>query len=157
MKKSIRVIAILEAAKGILVLLAGFGLLGLIHCDAQRMIEELVRHFYLNPASRFPRIFVEAAAHSKDSTLWLLACAAFFYAALRLFEAFGLWRRLRWAAWLGAASGALYIPIELYELLRRVSWPNIALLLVNTACVVYLAQTLHPSGLSRDTQRSLNI
>lgn len=145
-KKGIRFVALLEAAKGLLVLLAGFGLLEIIHRDAQRVAELLVHHFYLNPARRFPRIFVEAASHSNESTLWLLACAAFSYAALRLFEAIGLWRQRRWAAWLGVVSATLYIPIELYELLRGVSWPKITLLLVNTACIVYLAHALRTTN-----------
>lgn len=147
--KSIRFIALLEAAKGTLVLLAGFGVLGLIHADHQHMAEELVRHFHLNPASRFPRIFIEATTKANDSTLWLLACAALLYAVLRLVEAFGLWRQRLWAEWLGVVSGAIYIPIELYELLRGVTWPNVTLLSVNTICVVFLARALRSHGNSR--------
>jgi uncharacterized membrane protein (DUF2068 family) len=131
------------------VLLAGFGLLAMIHPDAQRMAEELVRHFHLNPGSRFPRIFIEATNKSNASTLWLLAGASFAYAALRFFEAFGLWRQRRWAEWLGTVSAALYIPVELYELLQRVSWPMVTLLAVNTACLVYLVKALR----SRDRAR----
>ena len=141
-RNSIRFIALLEAAKGALVLLAGFGLLEFIHRDVQRMAEELVQHFHLNPASRFPRIFIEVFARLNDVTLWILACAAFAYAALRLFEAFGLWHQKRWAEWLGAVSGALYIPIEIYELLHDVNWPTVALLFVNTICVVFLVHAL---------------
>ncbi|MCX6865310.1 MAG: DUF2127 domain-containing protein [Verrucomicrobia bacterium] len=150
-KKNLRLIALLEAVKGVLVLLAGFGLLGLIHSDAQRMAEELVHHFHLNPASRFPRIFVEAATKSNDITLWLFACAAFTYAALRLVEAFGLWRQRRWAEWLAVVSGAVYIPIEIYELLHGVSWPKVTLLAVNTACVVYITHALRSNDNSRNT------
>lgn len=150
-KKSIRLIAIFEAAKGVLVLLAGFGLLGLIHRDAGRLAEELVRHFHLNPASRYPRIFVEAAAKSNDTTLVLLALAAFAYAAFRLFEAFGLWYQRRWAEWLGAVSGSAYIPIELYELMHGVSWPKVTLLVVNLACVVYLVSALRSHGHGRSS------
>jgi hypothetical protein len=40
----LRAIAVYEAAKGCLVLLAGMGLLGLIHRDVQEAGEELVRH-----------------------------------------------------------------------------------------------------------------
>lgn len=130
-------------------LLAGFGVLGLMHGGAQRMAEELVRHFHLNPASRFPRVFLKAATKANDSTLWLLACAALAYSVLRLTEALGLWRRRRWAEWLGLVSGASYIPIELYELRRGVTWPKVILLAVNTACVVYLAQALRSHENSR--------
>ena len=148
-QRSIRLIAIFEAAKGSLVLLAGFGLLGLIHRDVGHYAEELVRHFHLNPASRFPRIFLEAAAKSNDTTLVLLACAAFAYAAFRLAEAFGLWHQRRWAEWLGALTGSVYIPIEMYELMHGVSWPKVMLLTVNLACVVYLVAALRSHGNGR--------
>ena len=148
-QRSIRLIAIFEAAKGSLVLLAGFGLLGLVHRDVGHYAEELVRHFHLNPASRFPRIFLEAAAKSNDTTLVLLACAAFAYATFRLAEAFGLWHQRRWAEWLGAVSGSVYIPIELYELMHGVSWPKVTLLVVNLACVVYLVAALRSHGNER--------
>ncbi len=148
-QRSVRLIAIFEAAKGSLVLLVGFGLLGLIHRDVGHFAEELVRHFHLNPASRFPRIFLEAAAKSNDTTLVLLACAAFAYATFRLTEAFGLWHQRRWAEWLGAVSGSVYIPIELYELMHGVSWPKVMLLTVNLACVVYLVAALRSHGNER--------
>ncbi len=51
----IRIVAAFEAAKGVLVLLVGFGLLALVHHDAQAMAEQLVERFHLNPASRYPR------------------------------------------------------------------------------------------------------
>lgn len=157
MRNGLQFVALLEACKGGVVLLAGFGLLGLVHRDAQRMAEELVQHFHLNPASRFPRIFVEAFAKANDATLWLLAGAAFSYASLRLFEAFGLWRRQRWAEWLGAVSGAVYIPVEVYELAHGVSWPKVTLLVVNTACVLFLVQALRAHekvGLATDPVNS---
>lgn len=141
-RTGVRFIAFLEAAKGLLVFLAGFAVLSFIDRDAQRIAEEFVRQFHLNPASPFPRIFVEAAAHSKNSTLWLLAGAAFAYAAMRLFEAFGLWYQRRWAEWLAVLSAVLYIPIELYALMHGVTWPKLTILAVNIACVVFLARVL---------------
>ena len=139
---NIRIIAILEAAKGALVLLAGFGLLEFVHRGTQQMAEEIVRHFHLNPGNRIPRIFVEFFSNSNDTTLLLLACAAFLYASLRLFEAYGLWYHQRWAEWFGAVSGALYIPIEIYELVHKANWATVMLLFVNTACVVFLVHAL---------------
>jgi uncharacterized membrane protein (DUF2068 family) len=141
--RNIRFIALLETIKGILVLLAGFGVIGLINGDAQRVAEKLVQHFHLNPASRFPRIFIEVANHENDSTLWLLACAALAYSGLRFIEAFGLWRQRRWAEWFGIVTGSAYIPIEIYELLRSVTWPKVTLLCVNTICVICLSRALH--------------
>ncbi len=152
-QRSIRVVALFEAAKGGLILLAGFGLLGLLHRDVAQTAEEIVRHFHLNPASRIPRIFLEAAAKVTDTGLWLLAAAALVYAALRLAEAIGLWRQRAWAEWLGLVSGALYIPIELYELHEGVSAVKVALLTANLACVALLLAVLRAVLRARNARK----
>jgi len=148
-KRSLRLIALFEALKGLLVLLAGCGLLALIHPVVQQAAERLVRQFHLNPANRVPRIFIEAVTKTNNTTLWLLASAAFAYAALRLCEAVGLWRQRTWAEWLGAVSGGIYIPIEIYELLHGVSWLKVTLLAVNTVCVAYLIYALRANRRNR--------
>ncbi len=142
-RRAVRSIALLEAAKGLLVLLAGFGLLEFLHRDVQHLAEDLVAHFHLNPASRFPRLFIDLSAHINDTTLWLMTGGALLYASLRLFEAFGLWHQRRWAEWLGAVSGAIYIPIEIYELLHGFSALKLTFILVNMVCVIYLAYALY--------------
>ena len=45
--RGIRFVAVFEAAKGLIVIAAGFGLLGLLHRDVQAIAEELLRHFHL--------------------------------------------------------------------------------------------------------------
>ena len=57
----IRVVALFEAAKGAVVVMAGLGLLALIHRDAQAVAEEIVRHLHLNPVKHLPHIFLDAA------------------------------------------------------------------------------------------------
>ena len=53
--------------------------------------------------------FAPVVQHLQDSRLGLLALGAFAYAALRLAEAYGLFRNRAWAEWLSAASGAIYV------------------------------------------------
>ncbi len=135
----LRSVAAFEAAKGLLVIAAGFGLLSLIHRDAQSIAESIVWHLRLNPARHYPRIFIEAAGKLNDSGLWLLAMAAFGYALVRLIEAYGLWRGRLWAEWFAILSGAFYLPFEIYELMRRVTLVRIALLAVNVAIVAIVS------------------
>jgi uncharacterized membrane protein (DUF2068 family) len=137
--RGLRTVALFEAAKGALVLLAGFGAFELVHHAAQGQAEALVRHAHLNPASRIPRIFLEAATGT--SLTWLAAGAAA-YACGRFVEAYGLWRERRWARWLGLVSGAIYVPFELAELLREPGWLPAALLGANLAVVALLARSL---------------
>jgi uncharacterized membrane protein (DUF2068 family) len=117
----LRTIALYEATKGMLVLLAGLGLLGLIHHHVQEAAEGLVRHFHLSPSSRYPRIFLELSARVTDGWLWGLALGSIAYASLRFAEAYGLWHAKAWAEWLGAVSGAIYIPFEAVELVRKIT------------------------------------
>lgn len=134
----LRAIAIFEASKGVLVLVAGLGLLSLIHHGGQNVAEEIVRLFHLNPAHHHPRILIDAATHINDSHLRLLALAALVYSAVRFIEAYGLWRMRAWAEWFAIVSGAVYIPLELYELVRRATVVKAAVLVVNTGIVAYL-------------------
>ena len=135
---ALRTIALIEATKGALVILAGGGLLAFVHGDLQAGAEALIEHFHLNPARRYPRIFLHAASALNDMQLWLLAAGAAGYGTLRLVEAYGLWQQRRWAKWLAAVSGGIYLPIEIYELLHGVTWPKLALFLINAAIVSYL-------------------
>jgi len=141
-RTGLKLVALLETAKGVLVLAAGFGLLTLLHQDVGLAAEELVRLFHLNPASHTPRIFIEAAAKLTDSRLWLLAAAALGYSLVRFVEAAGLWLRKTWAEWFGALAGGIYIPIEIYELFERVTWARVAVFAVNAVIVGYLSREL---------------
>lgn len=136
--RGIRVVAVFEALKGVLVLSAGLGLLSLVHRDLQATAERLVRHSHLNPARHYPRIFIEAAAHTNDSRLRSLAALAFLYAAVRFIEAYGLWRMRVWAEWFAIIAGSVYLPVEVYEIFRRATWMRAIVLLTNLFIVVYL-------------------
>ncbi len=131
-------VALFEGAKGALVLLVGFGLLALIHRDLHAAAEQLVRHFHINPASHYPRIFIDLSDRLTDLKLWAIALGALFYAVIRFAEAAGLWMQRPWAEWFGLLSGGMYVPIELYEVMQGVTWPKVTVLVVNGVIVVYL-------------------
>jgi uncharacterized membrane protein (DUF2068 family) len=150
LSEAVRVVAIFEAAKGALILLAGFGLLSLVHRDVHELATQLITHAHLNPASRYPHIFIDAANHVTDSRLMLYAVGAAVYACVRLVEAWGLWFERIWAEWLAAVSGGLYVPVELVKLYEHASWLGLGVLLVNLAVVALMVRTVSlrraPSG-----------
>ena len=150
----IRSIALFEAAKGAMVLFAGFGLLALIHHDVQALAERILRHSHLNLAGRYPRIFLDLANRVTDARLWLFASIALSYACVRAVEAYGLWYERRWAEWFALVSGAAYVPIEIYELLRGFSWLKACILTINLGVVVYMAYALRHAA---DQRRELKI
>lgn len=143
--EGVRSIAVFEALKGLVVLLAGFGLLSLVHTDLQAAAEELVRHSHLDPARHYPRVFIEAASRTSPARLRLLAGLAFAYSAVRFVEAWGLWHLKAWAEWFAIISGSLYIPIEVYELIKHATLLRAVVLIANLVVVLYLIYVRYSS------------
>ncbi len=144
-RTGVRIVALFEAAKGSLVLLAGLGLFSLIHHDVQDVAERIVKTLHMDPARKYPAIFIEAASKVSDANLWKLAWLAVVYAAIRLAEAYGLWNKKKWAEWFAVVSGGIYLPVEVYEIFHRFTWIKVGVFLGNVAIVIYLAVELHRS------------
>jgi uncharacterized membrane protein (DUF2068 family) len=106
--------------------------------DADDLAERLVHRMHLDPANHYPQIFIRAMANVTDTHLWLMAGFAAIYAAVRFAEAYGLWHERRWAEWLAALSGAVYVPVELYELYHRANWYKFGALMLNLIVVAYM-------------------
>ena len=134
----LRLVAAFEASKGLLVVLVGLELLSLIHHGMQNVGEEIVERFHLNVARHHPRILLYATTHFNDSNVRLLAFAALAYSTVRFIEAYGLWRLRPWAEWFAILSGGVYLPFELYELLRHPTLVTAGLLVLNAVIVAYL-------------------
>jgi uncharacterized membrane protein (DUF2068 family) len=134
----LKTIAVFEAFKGVIVLAAGVGLLRSMNHDLAVVGESICAHLHLNPAHKYPHIFIAALEHLQNSNLVLLATGAFAYSALRLIEAYGLWHARPWAEWLAILSGGLYLPVELIELFRHYTHVKLAITLLNLALVIYL-------------------
>ena len=136
--RGLHIVALFEGAKGILVLLVGFELLTFIHKDVHEAALRLVEHFHLNPASHYPRIFLDLTERINDTKLWSMALAAAMYSIVRMVEAVGLWLRKTWAEWFAVLTGGMYIPVEIYEVASKVTWPRITVLVINLGVVSYL-------------------
>ena len=132
----LRALALFEAAKGLLVIVVGAGILRWTR-EVQEVAAALVAHLHLNPAKHHALIFtlIEGGA---SSHLWWLAVGAAVYAAGRLAESVGLWLGKRWAIWLAIATAAIYIPFEIGELVRQPGALALGALCVNAVVVLYL-------------------
>ena len=74
-----------------------------------------------------------------DKKLWAFAIAAMSYSVIRIIEAIGLWLHRRWAELFGILTGVIYIPVEIYEVLKGATWVKGGVLAVNIGIVSYLA------------------
>lgn len=128
----------MEFIKGLVVLLAGFGILSLVHRDAWDVAESFLEWLHISPETRYAQVFLNLADQVTDAKLWAVALGALAYSTLRFMEAYGLWRERAWAEWLALISGAIYLPFEVYELARRPDWIRLVILVVNLAVVLYM-------------------
>jgi uncharacterized membrane protein (DUF2068 family) len=138
----LRMVAVFELAKGLLALAAAAGLLAFMHHDVREVVGELLLHLHLNPARRIPGVFVLLAERVASLDLWLVAIGAALYADVRIAEAYGLWFNREWAEWLGALSGAIYVPLELYALSKGVTALRLTTLGINLLVVAVLVEAL---------------
>ena len=79
------------------------------------------------------RLFAVSTAN-----LYLIGAGAAAYAALEGTEAVGLWLGRRWAEYLTLIATAVFVPYEVWELTKSISWLKILTLIINLLIVIYL-------------------
>jgi uncharacterized membrane protein (DUF2068 family) len=134
----LRGIAVFEAGKGLLALLAGFIFLMFRHKDLQATAERILAFLHISPGRRFFQTVVRGASHMTTHTIWLVFFGIVVYALIRFVEATGLWLEREWAEWFALLSGSMYLPWEIYELLKRANGLKWTVLIINVLIVIYL-------------------
>jgi uncharacterized membrane protein (DUF2068 family) len=86
-------------------------------------------------------------ANLRPHSLLVLALFAFGYAAISLVEAIGLWLERRWAEYLTAVATAVFLPIEIRELAKRVTFLRVAAFVINLAILVWIVWAKHLFGI----------
>ncbi len=76
-----------------------------------------------------------------SGTLTLLAMGLALYAIIEIVEAVGLWLARRWGEYFAMVATSLGLPLEIYELAKKVSVTALVLFAINLALVLYLVIT----------------
>lgn len=137
---SLRAVALFEAAKGGIALLAASGIA--MHKETAQWVRRLSRHLHFDPASNHPNALWNAIQANASAHLRLIAIGALVYAIVRLAEAIGLWLDRRWASWLGILSAAAYLPFEVVNVIRHRTLLSVAFLLGTGIVISFLAHHL---------------
>ncbi|MBB1317002.1 DUF2127 domain-containing protein [Shewanella sp. SR43-4] len=146
--KGVRAVAVLEASKGMLALLVAIGLHAYAGQNLSALATQWMTHLHLNPASHYPGIFISAVSALSSSSLTLMAIGAAAYTLIRFIEAYGLWHNLRWTQWFALVSGAIYLPLELYEVVNHFNLMSVVVLIINLLVVGYMYVVLFPRRVS---------
>ena len=132
-------IALVEVAKGALALLAASGLELLGPAPLRRWVHELITRFQFDP-NHGALTWLNGAIDSDG--VHLAALVAALYGATRLLEGWGLWRAKAWASWLGCVTVSLYLPFDLYALVKHPGWLSLAVVAINLLVLWVLARDL---------------
>jgi uncharacterized membrane protein (DUF2068 family) len=132
-------IGLFKLLKTIALLIAGIGLLKLLHRDVAAVATQWVERLRLDPDNYYIHRALARVFRITPKQLKELSVGTFVYAGLYLTEGIGLVTRRHWAEYLTTISTALFIPLETYEMFRRFTWARLSFLLINVAIVWYLA------------------
>ena len=143
-RRKLRIVALIDVVKGVFILSIGLGILSAHSNVLEHGGAALLRLLDIDSTLGYSRRFL-AMLHAADSEHGLLTLAAAAYASLRFIEAYGLWRMRGWARWLGLVSAGIYVPFELYYLVRQPSLTSVSVLAINLAVLWLLWPTRRPS------------
>lgn len=155
--RALRAIAAFEAVKGVVALAASLGFLSLLHRDLHQIAASLIGHVGLNPGAHYPAMVLRDVDQLVGANLRPLFLAACVYVLVRLLEAYGLWNERAWGEWLGAASGAMYVPFELRHLVHRPTLATAVVIALNLAVVGFLGWQLWSRRRPGDVRREQDL
>ncbi|WP_284193260.1 DUF2127 domain-containing protein [Vibrio zhanjiangensis] len=139
----LRVIAILEALKGVLSFAVVLGIYFFPSKDLRQLTELLVQYFHLNPVHPISEMIIDLSRRVPELNMNVLMGVAGGYTLIRWIEAYGLWNEFRWTEWLALISCAIYVPFEIYASIHHPSLVSVTLLVINLGIIAYIARTLY--------------
>jgi uncharacterized membrane protein (DUF2068 family) len=135
-------IAFYKLVQSLLFIAIGVGALRLVHKDVGDMFLLLADHLRFNPEARIVHFVLVEASLVNDPLLRRIGAAAFCYAGISMAEGIGLYLEKLWGEILTLLITASFLPWEIMEIARRLTWPRLILLAINIAVFIYLLRAL---------------
>lgn len=135
----VEVIGALKLFEAALFIALGIGVFKMLHKDLVDEVTHLVVALRFDPEGRFVSLLLDKVALISPHRLKEIGAAIFAHAALDILEGTGLILRKLWAEFITLGFSAFFVPIEIYELTRRVTWIRLVIIAINVAVVIYLA------------------
>lgn len=131
-------IACYKCLQALLIAAIGVGALHLLGKDASDELGSLAERLHFNPEGKLVDFLLEKAEFLNDPLLRRIGITAFIYAGLSLAEGIGLFLEKVWAEYLTLIITASFLPWELIEMIRRLTWVRASLLTINMVVFLYL-------------------
>ena len=110
-------------------------------------LEPLAYKFGVDLEESGPVHLIQQAFTARHSTLLLVAVGILAYGALEMIEAYGLWFKRRWGEYVAAVATSLFVPLEIHEIIAKVTWLRVGALILNVFAIGYLLWTKRLFGL----------
>jgi uncharacterized membrane protein (DUF2068 family) len=104
-------------------------------------LEPIAYKFGVDLEESGPVRLIQQAFNARHSTLLWVAVGVLAYGVLELVEAYGLWFKKRWGEYVAVVATALFVPLEIHEILVKVTWLRVSALVVNLFAVAYILWT----------------
>ncbi len=140
--RALALIALFKFAKAGLLVALGLGAVELLRPSVSERAQEWLGVMALSSDRAVVQQVLAWLTGLTHRRLQVLGLAAFLYASLFIIEGIGLWQGRRWAEYLTVIATGSFIPVEVYELVRRVTWTRAAGLGINIVVVAYLIYRL---------------
>jgi uncharacterized membrane protein (DUF2068 family) len=147
-------IAAYKLLGALLFIAVGVGALRLLHKDIDDVVWRVIQDFKMNPESRLVNFIFEKAELLNDPILKRIGFGAFCYAAVGILEAIGLYLEKTWGEFLTLIITASFLPFEVHELMRRLTWMRVGLLVANILVLLYLIWMLGERAATRRRERA---
>ena len=144
--KGLILIGAYKLLEGLLLVAAGVGLIKLLHRDVAALVMHWVHVLRVDPENRFIHRLLARIFAVSPKQLTELSVGTFFYAAVRLTEGTGLLLRKRWAEYFTVVMTGVFIPLEVYELVKHYTTLKLGVFVVNAAILWYLISGLREKG-----------
>ena len=142
-------IGLFKLFKAILLVFVGVGAHHYLHRDLASSVGHWVNVLRVDPDNRYIHGLLTHIFAITPKQLRELSIGTFVYAALLGTEGIGLLMRKHWAEYFTVISTALLIPLEIYELAKRLTAIKVGVLAINVAIVWYLVARLRGAGRHR--------
>ena len=116
----------------------GLGALRLLHKDVGDLLSDLADHLRFNPESHLLNFILDKASLLNDPILRRIGFVAFSYAAITLAEGIGLYLQESLGRVPHPRHHRFLPALELFEVLRRITWIRVGLLTINILVFLYL-------------------
>ena len=138
----LELIALYKLLQAALLVAVGVGALKLLHKDVADVLGHVARELRMNPEGHLVGFLLDKASLLDDKRLHQISFFLFGYAALGVIEGMGLMLEKVWAEYFTSFITASFLPIEIFELMHRVTWLRVSLLVLNLAVLAYLVSHL---------------